>query len=186
MTPNLDLQKDACNKLLEPMAQDRTVYGVSGSRYHDSFDVRLDRAVVEKLGGKFLGQLANIPLKDTNRIIQVQHGVSGAVIYKEMVLGRYRLFLDAAEGQGKLPFHVDMVIQGHQHYFTHIRGENGHSLQVPGWCDWMPWKGVLNYYGKVLPDLGFCILLIDDQDRMTVYPFLHKRPLVGDGLIEPT
>lgn len=184
MTPDLDCQTDACVKLLEPMVKGRSVYSVSGSKYHDSWDVRIDRKIAKRFGGKHLGMLANVPLKGTDRKIQIQHGVSSAAIYREMVMGRYRLFLDAAEGRGKLPFHIDMVIMGHLHFFTHIHNESGHMVNLPCWADWLPWKGSLIYYGKTLPNIGFCIILIDEDDRFMVLPFLYPRPLVGDALID--
>lgn len=184
MTPDLDCQEDACVQLLEPMTEGREVYAVSGSKYHDSWDVRIDRKIVKRLDGKHLGMLANLPLKGTDKIIQIQHGQSGSAIYREMVMGRYQLFMSAAEGRGKLPFHVDMVIMGHWHFFTHLHNESGHMVQLPCWQDWMPWRGTLQFYGKMQPDIGFCIILIDENDRFMVLPFLYQRPMVGDALQE--
>jgi len=184
MTADLSLQVEACVQLLKPIAKSLPTYAVSGSGYHDSLDVRLDRAVVKELGGEFLGYLANLPLEGTKRIITIQHGASAAAIYREMIMGREDLFLAAAEGRGKLPFHIDMKITGHWHFFCHIHEEGRHLLQLPAWTDWSPWVGSLKYYGKMLPDIGGCILLIDDHDRMIVYPFLYERPMIADGLLE--
>jgi hypothetical protein len=168
--------------LLSQLHKNRKLYAVSGSGYHDSIDVRLDKIVIERLGGEYLGFLANIPIKNTKRIIQILHGVSSASVYREMIMARDGLFLWAAEGRNKLPFHIDIRITGHWHYFTHIHSERQHLLQLPGWTDWIPWKGGLHTYGKMLPDIGACIILIDTKDRISVFPFLYERPLIADGL----
>lgn len=185
MTADLNVQVEACLKLMRKLCKKRSVVGVSGSQYHDSLDVRLDKIIIDELGGEWAGLLANQPVKDTKRIIQMAHGVSSAYVYREQVMGKESKALWIAEGKGKLPFHIDMKVGGHWHHYFHIHGEKQHLLQLPGWTDWVPWKGGIPYYGERIPDIGACIMLVDEQDRMTVYPFTYPRPLIADGLRRP-
>jgi hypothetical protein len=185
MTPDLNVQQDACIQFLGRATKDRTVVGVSGTGYHNSLDILTERRVIQNLGGTYLEYLANFPVKGTGHIAQILHGASGAVIYREMAMARESLFLDAAEGSGKIPFHISLRITGHWHYFSVLRTENRTLIQLPGWTDWTPWVGALKTYGKMLPHIGGVILLIDDKDRLIIIDRLFQRPLISDRLLEP-
>ena len=184
MTPNLNLQLRACIKLLEKHLEGKKIVGVTGSKYHDSIDFRIEREIIERLGGKFLGMMAIFPIKKTKLHALVLHGTGGSAIYKETIMRREALFLQAAEGRGDIPIHIDIRIAGHWHYFSHIHIDGQHILQVPGWTDWIPWKGVLSNYGSRIPHIGGCIILIDDDDKIEVKEFLYKRPMIADGIGE--
>jgi hypothetical protein len=139
---------------------------------------------IKRLGGVFYGLFANIHIQNTKRVFQIYHGDSAAVIYRETAMAREGHFLWEAEGRGKLPCHIDMVINGHWHYFQHIHSERQHLLRLPGWTDWMPFRKGMKLYGKVIPDIGGVIVLIDMNDRILVHHFLYPRPMIADGVIE--
>lgn len=181
VTPSLTLQEDAAVRLLKPLTKGRKVVGVAGSGYHDSLDKYCDQAVIEKLNGRFLGLLANITIPGTKRTIQIVHGESRAVVYREQVGASEGAALLIAEAKNKLPCHIDMRISGHMHWFGHIHTERQHIVNVPGWVDWSGWRGGLSYYGRMIPDIGGCIIMIDTADRFWVLPFVYPRPMVFDG-----
>jgi len=184
MTTDLDEQKRHAIDLLVPLCKNRKVFAVSGSTYHESTDTRVHYDIAEALGGTFLGSIANLKLKGTNRTLNVAHGASGAWVYRTMIMSRDALHLLEAMQLGKVP-KVDMIIRGHWHQFIHIHREKIHILQIPGWQAFVPWRGALRSYGKFQPDIGGVILFVDKEDRMIVLPFTMKDiPHIGDPLWE--
>jgi hypothetical protein len=184
VTPDLDLQAKAAIELLGPITKGRTVLGIIGSGYHDSVDTFIDQRIIEALGGKCYGLLGNLPLKGTNRIIQITHGEGAAVTARETTIAREGALLFQAEGKHNLPFHVDARIAGHWHWFCHVHNSRQHLVQLPAWADWAPWRGGVRSYGAALPDIGGVIMLVDQADRMNFLPFLYPRPGISDRLHE--
>jgi len=185
ITSNLDEQKRAAIQLLSPLCKSRKVHVVTGSLYHEALDTKVHYDIADALKGKFEGYLANIKLKNSNRIINVAHGSSGAWRYRSMQLDQQAMDLLGAEALNKIPFHIDMLIRGHWHQFIHIHVFKQHLLQLPGWAAYTPWTGALRSYGKFQPDIGACILFIDKEDRMIVHPYLMKEiPHIADYLKE--
>jgi hypothetical protein len=182
VTPELDLQVKAAKTLLEPLCKGRDVHGIIGSGYHDSMDTCLDQRIIEDLGGTCYGLLGNLPLKGTNRIIQITHGEGAAVTARETTIAREGALLFQAEGKQTLPFHVDVRIAGHWHWFCHVHTNRQHLVQLPAWADWAPWRGGIRSYGAALPDIGGVIMLVDQNDRLLFLPFLYPRPQVSDRL----
>lgn len=193
LTTNLDEQKEACVDLLKPLCKDRIIHTFTGSPYHDSLDSRRHRDLARDLNGVakksvYHGHLANIRLQgqeglaDTERILNVAHGVSGASIYRTMVMDREGLFEAAAYGLGDLDFLPDVIVRAHWHTFIHIHLPKQHLIQLPCWAAWWPWKGSIVLYGKKQPHVGGVILFIDEADRIIVHHYLYKPPRIHDYL----
>jgi hypothetical protein len=184
MTSDLDEQKRHLVDLATPLCENRVNLHVSGSGYHDSLDTRVHFDIADMLHGKYLGNIANVQLDGTKRMINISHGASAAFVYRTMIMSREALFMSEAIQLGKLP-NIDMIIRGHWHKFIHIHMEQIHILQLPGWEAFVPWHGALLSYGKFQPDIGACILFIDKEDRMIVLPFTMKSiPHIGDSVWE--
>lgn len=183
LTSEIDEQKRAAIKLLKPLCKGNKVHIVSGTRYHEALDTKAHYDIADGLGGQYHGLLANIQLDKSKRIIQIAHGSSGAWRYRSMQLDQQALDLLAAEALGKVPFHIDMLARGHWHQFIHIHVNKQHLLQLPGWAAYTPWSGAMKSYGKFQPDIGACILFIDQEDRMIVHPYtMPSIPHIADYL----
>ena len=99
-------------------------------------------------------------------------------------MSREALFMMEAIQLGKLP-KIDCIIRAHWHKFIYIHMEHIHLLQLPGWQAYYAWKGALLSYGKMQPDIGGCILFVDNEDRILVMKFtMDGIPHIGDPLWE--
>jgi len=153
-------------------------------KYHQSKDTRIHKDIAKMIGGRFCGLIRTIKLTSTDRLLNIAHGSSAAWVYRTMIMDRDAMHMLEAVALGKIPF-VNMIMRGHWHKFVHIHMESIHMLQLPGWQAFVPWKGSIRSYGKFQPDIGACILLIDEEDRMIVLPFTHKNiPHIGDAVWE--
>ena len=182
MTTDLDEQMYHCIDLLKPLIAGRKTWLTSGSKYHESLDTRIHYNIAQQINGKYLGALGNIKLIGTKRTINIAHGESAAWVYRTMIMDRDAMTMLQSMQLKKLP-HIDMIIRGHWHTFTHIHMPGMHMLQVPGWQAFVPWKGAMKSYGKFQPDIGACILIVDKADRMLVLPFLMEGvPHISDAV----
>jgi len=168
----LEAQVEICKRLLLPHCKGKRVYGVSGSPYHESLDVSLDKLVIEGVGGQFLGLLAHLDITGTGQVIQLRHGDSSSLIYRETDMARESMFLDMVQGI-ELPFTIDLVVRGHWHWFAYNVNRRRAFLQLPGWKLWFPWRS--GKYGKYIPDLGGCVL---DVSRAGITCQEHLYPYI--------
>lgn len=183
MFTDLEIQKDVAVMLLKQIVKRRKFFIVSGTGYHQSLDSKVHKSIAERLNGTFLGALANLRLKPSNRVMNVTHGTSGAVIYRSTILDRGGHFILQAQALGKLP-KIDIIVSGHLHNFIHIHFAQQHLIQLPCWMAWEESKPYLKYYGKMQPDIGGVILMIDDKDRILVWHYLYPLPHISDMIRE--
>jgi len=181
ITSELPIQEDVAVVLLKQIVKDRKFFIISGSGYHQSLDSKVHKSIAkrEELKGTFLGALANLRLKPSNRIMNITHGVSSAAIYRTTIMDRDGMFFLQAQASGKLP-KVDIAVHGHWHSFIYIHTAQHHLIQLPCWMGWEPSRPYLKYYGKMQPDIGGVILMIDDKDRILVWHYLYPLPHISD------
>lgn len=183
VTPEMGIQLDAAEELLTPLIKNRRFIVISGSGYHDSLDCDVHRQIARRLKGKYLGAVANMHLKGTNRTLNLAHGEGSAAIYRTMIMDREGGHQLQAHALGKLP-KLDIVVRGHWHTFFHIHLPRQHLVQVPCWMAFEPSKPYLKMYGKMQPDIGGVIILIDSENRIDVHHFLYPCPRIGDMMRE--
>lgn len=182
MTPDLHEQIAANLALTEPKVKDRKIRGVVGSCYHSSDDMELDKLITEKLGGKSKGVIANLKLKQSKKIINFSHVVSEAVLYRPMAVDRDSLRIDAAKGQGKLDFHIDIYVRAHWHWFYTGQTENRTVILNPAWKLWAPIrKKIAKNWATYLPSIGGTVIEIDG-DNVIVYKRTYPLISVYDKL----
>lgn len=187
LTPDLELQKDAAVQLLEPLVEGRSYHAISGSKYHESIDTQVHRDIAHRLKtvaekSQFHGVIANLKLKGTNKIMNVAHKATGALIYPATVLDRERIFVKMAEARDQLP-HINYLVRGHLHHFFHLDYPDMHIIQLPCWQAWLPIGDRVRLYGRMQPDIGGVILLIDKQNRTIILHFLYPVPKLADMII---
>jgi len=186
LTGDMDEQVDACTELLKPLCKDRKVGVWSGTRYHESIDYRVHKALAEKLEGiasesRFFGNLAVLKLTPSSRIANVAHGSGTNLIYIETALAKEGFFLKQAEALFKTP-KTDILIRGHLHRFVYIHENNMHFVSLPCFQAYIPWATKL--YGRYVPDIGGCVLLIDDKNRIKIWHYLYDTVHISDSLVE--
>ncbi len=149
----------------------RKLIMLGGSGYHKSTrGHNPEKDVCDRLGGVWKGMIANLKFAPAEKVFNIQHGESAAYVYREMLMGRELMFTKLAEATGKVP-RIDVFIRGHWHNFIYIHEKDIHMIQLPAWMAYEPSKPYLKSYGKMQPDIGGCILYIDDYDRLRVWHF---------------
>ena len=176
----LEDQKEASIELLEPLCKGRTVIGVSGTDYHNSRDTKTEKQIIETLGGTYCGYVINGEIKGTHRTMNVMHGKSKSVVYRETGASREMLFFKEAQSEMKL-MKFDVLIRGHNHLYMHIHRRNMHYIINPCWQVLEPSDYTALWYSKWQPDLGMSLLLIDNEDRINSWHFLtEETPHITD------
>jgi hypothetical protein len=181
VTSNLNEQKNMAYELHKPLCVGRKALFVGGSGYHQGAGKNQspEQDVCERLGGEWFGAVANVKFAPSEKLWHIQHGESAAMVYQATVLERDGNFMKIAEANGDLP-HIDCFAKGHWHTWAHLHLDQFHAIQVPCWAAWQPTKFGKLYYGKQ-PKIGGVICLIDEQGRVTVWPFLYKPiPRIAD------
>lgn len=173
---NLEEQKECCINLLKPLVEGRQFFILSGSYYHGSLDTKVHKGIAERLGGVYLGYMANLKLKGTTKVLNVAHTLPSSFIYRSTILDREATLLKEAEALKKFP-RVDVVIRGHLHFFEHIHLPKMHIVVAPGMKAYDPsYTQMLKMMGRKIPDIGGALLLVDMKDRVIVHHFLMETP----------
>jgi hypothetical protein len=187
MNTHMDMQIGAAISLLKPICRRRRVFMWSGSGYHigprghnTERDIcNHEDLVKETESTHWMGPISNVTFRPSEKLFNVQHGVSAAFIYRTMLMDRDTLFMREAESIGKIP-KIDVLVKAHWHSFIHLHQKGKHSIQLPCWQIFTPWKGSLLSYGKMQPDIGGVITVLDDKDRLRVWHFLYDLPHIVD------
>ena len=179
MNTNLDVQTDAAIEALAPLVKDRVYHAINGSTYHESRDMKIHRAIAKRLESEhgatkshFHEFMANIKLIGTNKLLNLAHKASNAMIYPVTALDRESFFMKIATAEQKLP-HADYIVRAHLHHYFHYDTPTQHIIQLPCWQGWYPIKGSARLYGRQ-PDIGGVIMFIDNKNRTTVHHYLLK------------
>ena len=176
MVSDLNEQVGCVLKLLRPLCRKKEVFGICGSGYHGSLDYEVDRRICRELHGQYGGPIANIRLKNMNRIVNISHGSGfpaqyiGSKMSKEILLSIMSAKLE------KTP-DIDILVRGHFHEYAHLEMLNRHFVLNPAWEGTRQNLHSASGYLRFLPTLGVTIISIDD-DEIDVTPFLY--PIVHE------
>lgn len=103
VTADLDEQQELAIRYLEPVCKGMTIYGVSGTGYHQSVDTEIEKKIIESLGGTFLNKMAWLRIPDSERIINLSHASASATIYPFGAMEREAVQMLKASGEMRLP-----------------------------------------------------------------------------------
>lgn len=182
VSSDMDEQVDIGVYTLGPIAKGRKLYMFAGSGYHRSTVGHTpEKDICDRLGGKWMGAIANMSFRPSKRVFNVAHGESAAYVYREMLMGREGMFLRESMALGKIP-KIDVFVRGHWHRFIYIHELKMHMVQLPAWMAYEPSKPYLKSYGKMQPDTGGVIIQLDDEDRVRVWHYLYDTPRIVDRL----
>jgi len=183
MTAELDAQKDLAVRLLAPLVRGRQFITCTGSIYHQSLDTKIHKDIAERLShiatkSTFIGVTANLTIPEVNRKINVAHKASSAMLYTATMADREIIYWNVAEAKQQLP-HVDWIIRGHLHKFYHLDTGREHFLQLGCWKSWYPIKNSTRMMGRFQTDIGWSIILFDEEGRTDVKNFIYPAPNIG-------
>jgi hypothetical protein len=183
ITTNINEQIQASLQLLKPICKNRKVHGIAGTRYHVSeIDTSTDGILISELDGKFYGKVMNLKLRGTSRTIHCIHGKGGGAMYKATKLNKkiiFSKFSEAMERTNKF----DILISAHLHCFIHVHMPKVHAFINPCWKAYDPSEYTAEKYYEWQPDIGSCILRIDEQNRINIWHYLMKNnPKISDSL----
>jgi hypothetical protein len=180
LTSNLDWQALAFTELLGPYISGKKYLGVYGSKYHDSEDLLIEKAIASEFKGDFYEMIAQFQVG--GRIIFAAHDMTDALLYKSTGLDRNSLFTDAIEGpwdHNKVSHHIDIVASGHCHQFFLNQNESRITFISPCWKFWHPIRKYgAKKWAKIQPSIGGCWIEIDPDEKtcavkVKTYPIKH-------------
>jgi len=193
LTLDMTEQVNACADLLENLCkelQNPKILIWLGSPYHMLKNIRLHKMLVTELKARgirafYKGELSNLRVvkEPRERILHVCHEATSALVYPETALGRDIMFFLEGYARGKLP-RIHAIIKAHRHKFEHIHSRGIHSVQVPCWTAWIPYKKSMRWYPKFQPDIGFVILAIDKDARLRFIPWIWVAPKLIDEVVD--
>lgn len=173
MTPDLDQQVAACLSLLKPKIHHiKTIYGVSGSKYHDSLDTAIDRRIIESLGGKYYGWLRNVKMQGTKHLVNIAHGGNNPSMYKGSFDDRENMLMSTQS----MTREITMFVRGHWHYYHYQDTGNRKVLRVPGWQCWYPAKFMIDMLAKKNNKLGGVCVDFCPDGQVHVHPRRYEPP----------
>ena len=176
MFHKLDDQITLAVEMLKEIKKDRSFLLIAGSQFHESIELEIGSVVAERLGGKFLGFVADIEIGFCNKILNIAHSPGNPLIYQATTLDREILFYKLAESKNMVS-KADWIIRGHLHTYSHQDNSKIHAMLVPCWCGYEVIRDT-KLYGKRQPDIGGIILLIDQYGRIIPMHFLmNKNPM---------
>lgn len=173
LTTDMDEQIDMGKAALAPLFKIPTlerIHFIQGSKYHVGMPgLRIEKRICKELNREnpvrctWWGLIANIKFKGTAHRAHVIHGASSSLIYRSTNIDRRNLFLNAAAGTGKLP-KFTFMIRAHWHWAAYLLINGQHNIQIPCFCLFIPWQGVVEGYAKYQPDIGVTIITIYDDE----------------------
>jgi hypothetical protein len=194
MPIELDEQVRACAFILNHLAENvksvKNILVWSGSRYHDSLDYRVHKALVDVLKGEFkrnavwCGDYSYIKLKiaDKERVMFISHYASEALVYPETAMGQDIRFFEQAVAEGKVP-KVDIIIRAHTHFFSEVHTSNMRAIRLPCWQCFIAYDRTMKKYPKLQPDIGGVVFLFDDESRLRVLHYLYSNIISEDKFL---
>lgn len=190
ISTNLNEQIQLGEIVLTPLLKGRSSHWVGGSRYHNSVKgmyIEQELCAKFKVGkvsnAEWYGPIANLKVKPFDKIINLTHGGGRAAYYRETLAAREMVYGKVAEVNEKLP-RIDMYIHGHFHWFNYMHQANVHHLQLPGWTAYEPVPLFTPSYTRMQPDIGGCLILFDENGRVTVWHYTYPLPHIADKVKE--
>jgi len=171
MTTDLQVQEDAAIALIGPHVNGRQVIGVSGSKYHDSFDTALDKNIIRRLGGRYMGMLKNIKVTGPDVMMNIAHGSSSPSMYKGSHDDRELMLADSCSTTRG----INLMVRGHWHYYQYLENSSNAILRVPGWQCWYPARFMIDMLGKKNNKFGAVTVDIGPS-RNVVHRRLYEAP----------
>lgn len=168
---NLNEQMDAAIRLLRPLCKRKEIVGITSSPYHNSGDYEVDREICKELRGHFLGTIANVRIKNTNKVINIGHGSGGSPIYAGTKASKDILLALSSERLKKTP-DADIICRAHQHSYLHLESLGKHMIWNPCWEGPRLNTYSMGNYHRYQSDIGVVKIEISD-DEINVIPFLY-------------
>ena len=168
---DLNEQQDAAIKLIRPLCKRKEIIGITSSPYHNSVDYEIDRDICKELRGHFLGTVANVRIKNINKVINIVHGSGGSPIYAGTKASKDILLALSAEKLEKIP-DADLICRAHHHSYLHLEMQGKHMV----WNGCFEGPRLNTYsmanYARWQPDIGVTKIEVSD-DEIRVIPFLY-------------
>jgi len=185
MTTKTNEQIKANTRILTPLIKDRSSHWVSGSGYHNSLpgmsveEEICDRFKERGYDANWYGTVANLKVEPFNKIINLSHGGGKAMYYRETISAREIVYGKVGEVNNKLP-KIDMYVHAHWHWYNYMHQANVHHLQLPCWMAYEPITLYTQAYTRYQPDIGGCLIMFDEEGRITVWHYLYDLPHISD------
>lgn len=176
-------QKRMAVQLLSEIAKDRTIYIISGTKYHSipkgEGEPEEDVAVSLRDRGfsaKYIGDMALIDLEGLKRKrrIYIAHEASAGLVSQANLMSREINWALEAIAKGKVR-NVDGVFRAHLHHYVHVDHSRIHAVQVPCFAGLATYKQTIKYFFKLQPDVGAVTMFADEEGRLRIWEFLMSK-----------
>jgi len=183
MTAEIDAQKDLAIRLLHPLVEGRRFITCTGSVYHQSLDTKIHKDIAHRLENtaeksEFVGVTSDLVIPEINKRINIAHKASSAMLYTATMADREIIYWNVAEAKKQLP-KVDWIIRGHLHKFYHLDTGREHFVQLGCWKTWHPIKNSTKMIGRLQPDIGWTIILFDEEGHSDIKNFIYSAPNIA-------
>lgn len=178
-TSNLNEQVDITVELQKMIVnKSRDYYLFEGSGYHGSLDYKIADAVVDKIrpfskSAAVVDPVQYFKIKGTELVVYGQHGAGGSLMYHSGKLERDIKAHMLREATGQLP-RAKLFINAHFHFYDCVQIMGRVSVQCPCWKVFDANPITLKNPARFQPDIGAVILLIDEQEKIAVLPYIYK------------
>lgn len=209
----LDGQLDAAKEVFEYLKSDsndnlRKLESVSGSHYHGSKDMGVDKALTDwwVAGGNpgcYHGSVANLvvsgtktkmapyrgldangdPIEYDEVLVNISHGASSAFIYRSMLLDRESMYASAsaADPLGGFP-NYDLILHGHWHSAVRIDINLRTLIINPCLKMLEPYPGVMKLYPKFVPEIGCTFIFFYENGDIEIKQLRYPNIPMSDAL----
>lgn len=176
VTRNIDLQEEACVKIIEEVrkaAPDAEFYFTAGTGYHQRSDGHsVDRHIAAHFDAEFGNELV---IEECGTRIFARHVISSSSStwqYMATAPGREHLLLYVNKGNEDEPGEekygpIDVAIFSHRHQFVEVGFPSGIAIVTPGFQSKTPFASVKKGLMGV-PDIGWVSLDVYDRKRVIV------------------
>jgi len=172
MISDINEQVGCALSLLKPICNKKETIGITGSRYHNSADFEVDRKICDDLNGHFGGAIANVRLKNSNKVINIAHGGGFPPQYIGTRMSKEILLSLTSEHLNKIPI-ATILIRAHFHCYGHLEMLGKHFIYNPGWESARRNIHSAPNFFRFQPDIG-AVLISIDEDEINVKPFLYQ------------
>ncbi len=183
MTSILDSQLELTTRLYKPVVKGRRFIGCSGSPYHQSRDMKIHKQLASNLSKyadstEFVGSAGILTIEEIDKKLLIAHKASNAMLYTATMLDRELTYQKVAEANEQLPG-IDYRITAHLHKAMHLDNGRQHYIQNPCWKSWYPIKNSTQLIGRRQTDIGWAVIMFDEEGRSTVKLFVYNSPNIA-------
>jgi predicted phosphodiesterase len=177
-TPEIDEQIEIAAQLLRPLVKNRKFRIIDGSKYHESDDTSVAKAVAQELKGDCISSAkitdaAFYRVEGVGKTIFLQHGAGGNWMYQGGKMSKAMVWHGFASSRGKLP-EADIYVNAHFHNYQKVEDSKKMAIQLPAWKIYEPSIIYKKDVPRMQADIGGVIMKIYENGIISAVPYIYE------------